>query len=526
MNIPSKDFRFPTSMTPKLAVNVSRCITGLPESTVIVKYLALAYVFTTWHFDVAAEPAALEMALREVPNDSPEVLLTALTDEKSYQLKAFEKGLAKEKVMEVKEFLRSVKAYLKRKNINVMKLHIKALRHFKYVTEMSECDLREGTLLMYAIAKELEDHYFETMDEGATVEDLQKNLEALNQILQKAKKETVVSYESLGPGAIQVFDPLLAKRYAAKAIVESTGNSASNRQASMLERMAVESGFRGVAEVASETAITELRDKFPHFSEVIDLIEESLALAASGTEGSPVKFPPIFLTGRAGTGKTYFAQEVARLLGAPYVERDLAVTSDAFVLTGMDPTWKDSRPGLIFETLVDGTCANPVISLNEVDKAAGSGTEYRNPLSALYQLLEPASSVIFKDEHVPVPINASRINWILTGNSSALPEPILSRCEVYEIEMPSPEHGKLIAASVWREICTKYLPAGHKFPATLPAEALELLCRLVPREIRRTLMRAAGSAAKDHRSDVAPADLKRVMKQKSSSKTSIGFLTP
>ena len=57
-----------------------------------------------------------------------------------------------------------------------------------------------------------------------------------------------------------------------------------------------------------------------------------------------------------------------------------------WVLSGASSQWKGARPGKVFETLVDGHYANPVMVVDEIDKAGGEHAY--DPLGALYSLLE------------------------------------------------------------------------------------------------------------------------------------------
>lgn len=252
--------------------------------------------------------------------------------------------------------------------------------------------------------------------------------------------------------------------------------------------------------------LAHMYTKFPHFHEVLDFVSRSLALAACGTETATVKFPPILLRGEPGTGKTYFAQMLAEALGTPFHERDLSISTEAFVLSGMDSGWKNSRPGLVFEAIARGAAANPLILLNEVDKAAVSGT-HNSPIAPMYSLLEPTSACKFVDEFASLPIDASHVLWVLTANDGHIPAPILSRLEVFDVKTPTPEECRLIAESVWEGVLKREMPRGHGFPEKLPEDVLDAMSRLSPRVMRKRLRDIASEAAFNGRSAPTAADL-------------------
>jgi ATP-dependent Lon protease len=299
------------------------------------------------------------------------------------------------------------------------------------------------------------------------------------------------------------------------------GNAQQRR---LLEFMASSEGMRMLMEVPEGNPLEELYSRFPHFKEVLDLVAESLALAGCGTAGKPVRIPPILLRGEPGTGKTFFAQELARVLCLHFVERDLSVTSEAFVLAGMDSGWKNSKPGVVFDAVVNGKSANPLILLNEVDKASTTGT-HNSPLAALHALLEPTSSHRFVDEFIPLPIDTSHVIWVLTANKGNIPAPILDRLEEFDIRMPTREECRVIAASVWSTICSRGMPAGHGFCTELGDPLLDYMSLLSPRVMRKALTKAAGRAALAGRSYLMLEDLESSKKRYAPAvKQSIGFV--
>lgn len=304
-----------------------------------------------------------------------------------------------------------------------------------------------------------------------------------------------------GGGALVLYQKEAVREKWAKLAADE-GN-AGVRQ--LLLRMEKESAVRPLTPVPAANGLADLREKFPHFGEVLDFVEQALALAGTGTQGRPVMIAPLLLRGAPGTGKSYFAQELSRALGCRYHEKDLSITSEAFVLTGMDPSWKNAKAGLVFEALFNGPTANPFICLNEVDKAKTS-RESNSPLAALYTLLEPANSRIFKDEFAGVCLDASRIVWVLTANDGDLPEPILSRVEVFDIPLPTPDQCRAIARSVWLDLRTKEFPEGHPFVDDLESSVVEEVLLLRPRLMRRVLRRAAGQAALQGRTRVSVPD--------------------
>ena len=75
--------------------------------------------------------------------------------------------------------------------------------------------------------------------------------------------------------------------------------------------------------------------------------------------------------------------------------------------------------------------------VDEIDKAGGEHAY--DPLGALYGLLEHDTAGSFVDEFAEVPIDASQVIWVATANDGrAIPDPILNRMNVYEVQAPRP----------------------------------------------------------------------------------------
>lgn len=189
-----------------------------------------------------------------------------------------------------------------------------------------------------------------------------------------------------------------------------------------------------------------------------------------------------------------------------------------WLLSGSSSQWKGARPGKVFEALVEGEYANPVIVVDEIDKAA-SDAQY-DPLGALYGLLEHDTAQSFTDEFAEVAIDASQVIWITTANDErGIPDPILNRMNVFEVQAPTPEQARAIARNLYQGIRN-----GHDWGRMLDPEpqsdVLDLLAQMPPREMRRALMTGFGNARLQHRSAVEVGDLPR----SAGGKSRIGFL--
>jgi ATP-dependent Lon protease len=279
--------------------------------------------------------------------------------------------------------------------------------------------------------------------------------------------------------------------------------SASEALKSTYGKMIRAGGTRLTVKPSGIPAMEALYVELPNFAEVLDDIRKHIALCASSSDG--MELPPMLLLGEPGIGKTHFGRRIAELLSTGFGFVPMSAMTAGWVLSGASSQWKNARPGKVFETLLNGSYANPVMVVDEIDKAAGE-VQY-DPLGALYSLLEPDTANRFIDEFVEIPIDASSIVWIATANDDApIPEPILNRLNVYAIEPPDQEGARRIAAAIYKDIRGSH-DWGRPFPE-LPSDAvLEALSGYSPREMRRTIHNAFGNAKLAGRDEIAERDL-------------------
>lgn len=274
------------------------------------------------------------------------------------------------------------------------------------------------------------------------------------------------------------------------------------------ERFAVKPS--GVPEMAS------LYDLLPNFTEVLDDVKRHVALCQDSQDS--LQLTPLLLLGPPGVGKTHFAKQIADLLGTCMQLVPMSSMTAGWLLSGSSSQWKGAKPGKVFQALVDGEYANPVIVVDEIDKASADA-QY-DPLGPLYSLLEHDTASGFVDEYAEVPIDASQVIWITTANDErGIPEPILNRMNVFEIQPPDAEAARKIAAHLYRSICQEH-DWGQRFAPQPSDDVLDALATLAPREMRRALMTAFGNARLAKRYDIEPADIPRHNPQKSR----IGFM--
>ena len=281
------------------------------------------------------------------------------------------------------------------------------------------------------------------------------------------------------------------------------------------ERMLEKGAERFQVKPAGLPAMDHLYDELPNFHDALDDVKRQIALCQDSRDA--LEITPILLLGPPGVGKTHFAREVAELLGTGMGFISMSSLTAGWVLSGASSQWKGARPGKVFETLVDGEYANPVMVVDEIDKARAEHAY--DPLGSLYALMEHDTAAAFTDEFAEVPIDASQVIWVATANDErSIPEPILNRMNVYQVQAPDRDAARAIAARLYAEIRADH-DWGQRFAAEARDDVLERLAELAPREMRRALMTGFGNARLAGLDEIRPDDLPAAAARR----TRIGF---
>ncbi|MBU2792766.1 AAA family ATPase [Acidithiobacillus thiooxidans] len=193
---------------------------------------------------------------------------------------------------------------------------------------------------------------------------------------------------------------------------------------------------------------------FPWAQRANEIICRQISMCRMGR--GYVYINPLLLIGRPGVGKTRYSQMLAKILGIPMTYYGAGGSMDVMLLKGSARGWSNTRPSLALETIRQHNIANPMILVDEIDKA-GSGTHNGRVEDYLHNVLEPSSARSILDECLMVPVDLSAITWVLTANyKEHLSGSLLSRLLTIEIPAPSKQHHETVVHGVISSVMEEY----------------------------------------------------------------------
>jgi ATP-dependent Lon protease len=302
----------------------------------------------------------------------------------------------------------------------------------------------------------------------------------------------------------EIFNAEAVERYVAESVRGTADRDARERLESTLELLRARGAFRLANNVSPSwrSDLQTISYRFRSFETVIDHFRGCCAL--SELEQRVIPVPPILLNGPPGIGKSMFADAIAAFLGTTCIRIGFDTAQANSALVGTADYWSNTQPGQIFQSLVHGDHANPVVLIDEVDKVTAARYD---PINALLPLLEPTTARRFRDLSFPgIEIDASLITWICTSNDAdGLPAAFLSRVLRFDIEEPTFDQSSATVQAIFGDLCAA-LPAATGCVALAPG-AIKVLATMAPRTVKLRLQSAIALAVFRQHKIIEAADV-------------------
>lgn len=229
----------------------------------------------------------------------------------------------------------------------------------------------------------------------------------------------------------------------------------------------------------------------------------TLILLSKRGEGAVSKSPVLLLVGLQGVGKTTLAYSLAETLGRKFERISMGGIGSSIELRGKSKSFPEAEPGQIIKAMIRTEVKNPLILLDEIDKASGEQGLRSDIMAILLEILDPKQNIAFRDHYVDYPIDLSNVLFICSANTTGtLSAALMDRMEI--IKMPSySDQEKIVIArdyllpqiivksglkpeeleidpDLWPGIVR---PFGYDSGIRSLGRTLESICRKVAREI-------------------------------------------
>lgn len=148
------------------------------------------------------------------------------------------------------------------------------------------------------------------------------------------------------------------------------------------------------------------------------------------------KSPILLLVGLQGVGKTTLAISMAEALGRKFIRIAMGALGSSLELRGKSKALPGAEPGQVVKALIRAQVRNPVILLDEIEKASGEAGLLSDIMAILLEILDPNQNPSFRDHYVDFPVDLSDVLFVCSANNTGtISAALMDRMEV--IKMPS-----------------------------------------------------------------------------------------
>jgi ATP-dependent Lon protease len=178
--------------------------------------------------------------------------------------------------------------------------------------------------------------------------------------------------------------------------------------------------------------------------EILESLEITKFREKKGIQQTPLI---LCLIGPTGSGKSTFAQILAQSLKKKFFSIALGGITDASILVGTSESSSGTEIGQLAKSLAETKTCDPLILLDEIDKA---GTSFKNSIhNCLINTLDPEQNQAVLDHYLDVKLDFSQATFVVTANNpQKIPDYLRSRMLIIELPKYDMKQKKEIAKKI------------------------------------------------------------------------------
>lgn len=168
---------------------------------------------------------------------------------------------------------------------------------------------------------------------------------------------------------------------------------------------------------------------------ILEYMSTLILLKRRGKEAI-ARSPVLLFVGLQGVGKTTLAISIAEAMERKFVRIAIGGLGSTLELRGKSKALPEAEPGQIIKGLIKSGVKNPVILLDEIEKASGETGLRADIMAVLLEILDPSQNIEFRDHYIDYPVDLSDVLFICSANNTGtISTALMDRMEV--IKMPS-----------------------------------------------------------------------------------------
>jgi ATP-dependent Lon protease, bacterial type len=204
-----------------------------------------------------------------------------------------------------------------------------------------------------------------------------------------------------------------------------------------------------------------LSAEFPWMREANEFAARAVAFSGR-TASKGFRLEPLLLHGLPGIGKNRWVRRLAEITGIPAHSSGLSGMNGTMSIVGSERGWASARPSLPAYAFLSTSVANPLIYVDEVDKA----TRGETVSDAFLPMIEKETARKYADIYLLGNMDLTAASFMFSANDlSLLSQEFLSRVKILNIRVPNENEIASVIRAMVAEICAESLMESYEAEA-------------------------------------------------------------